>query len=112
MLAAQGWNMPAPFPWEHLPCISGPFSRMKKPLDQQHSVSEMGDHHERRSGLILAKSGWGRCFDKPWLLRVGAECWERGGSGGRVRWIMVRMICGSRTWVPLDLGQVVKLCLK
>lgn len=62
--------------------LCGLFSCMNKPLDHQHSVSAMGDNHERRSGLILAKSGWGRCFDKHWLLCVGAECWEHGGSGG------------------------------
>lgn len=92
--------------------LCGPFSCMNKPLDHQHSVSEMGSHHERRSGLVVAKSGWGRCFDKHWLLRVGAECREHGGSGGRVSWMRVGMICWSRTWVSLDLGQVVKLCLK
>lgn len=58
--------------------LCGPFSCMNKPLDHQHSVSELGDHHERRSDLILAKSGWGRCSDKHWLLCVGAECREHG----------------------------------
>lgn len=92
--------------------LCGPFSCTNKPLDHQHSVSEMGDLRERRSGLILVKSGWGRCFDKHWLLHVGAECWEHGGSGGRVSWMTVGMICRPVTWVSLDLGQVVKLCLK
>lgn len=61
--------------------LSGPFSCMNKPLDHQQSVSEMGDHHERRSGLILVKSGWGRCCDKHWLLHAGAEL-----QGARREW--------------------------
>lgn len=62
-------------------------------LDNQHGVYEMGDHHERRSGLILAKSGWGSMGE-----------W-------RISWMTMGMIC-SRTWVSLVLGQVIELCLK
>lgn len=92
--------------------LCGPFSCMNKPLDHQRSVSEMGDHHERRSDLILAKSGWGRCCEKHWLLHAGADCREHGGSGGRVSWMTVGMICRSGTWINLNLGQIFKLCLK